>query len=129
MLTRAFLNRRMMPTSVCYDDGDEGGHSGEDVEHGDSCESGGRNGEKEGQQVHEWQHGPSVEEEDQNEAALLFGRDESFFVEDEEGEQNSGARNQEVDKVPEQVGQPKSDEIDARHELQVFGFRHAFLHC
>lgn len=65
--------------------------TGENVEHGDSGESCCRNGEEEGEQVHERQDGPAVEDEDQNEAALLLHRDVALFVEDEECDQDTSA--------------------------------------
>ena len=103
-------------------------HTCEDVEHCRASESGGRDGEEEREEVHQRQHGPSVEDKDQHKAALLLERDESVFVEAEEGDQDAGAGHQEIDEIPGHVGQPKGHKMDARNVLQVFGFRHAFLH-
>lgn len=103
--------------------------TGDDVEHSESGESAGGDGEEEREEVHERKHPPGEHNEDQDEPALLRSRNESFLVKDEECHQNKDAGYQEVEQIGDPVGQPVGGEMQPRYELQMFGSRCTFPHC
>ena len=98
----------------------------DDVEHGEGDEPRGRGGEEEGQEVHEGDDGPAMEEEDEEDAQAVDAG-VRLDVEGQEDDDAEEAGHQVVDQVPGVRREPEVGDADPADELHMLGLHRALL--